>query len=110
MAALWLAIVAPVVSRTLVADATGAPMGAGCAMLHGGGSVPSPGLPHGHPLEQCGYCGLLACHSLLPATAPLPPTPPRFATLPLRAPASRAPAADRPLTAAPRGPPRFTAA
>jgi hypothetical protein len=65
--ALWLTIVAPVVSQTL-ASPLDALIGIGaCGVVHADGTQ-SP--PTGHPLEKCGYCGLLAGHSLLPDAAP----------------------------------------
>lgn len=104
MAALCLTIVAPVVSRTLAGSGAAA-MDPWCDMHHASGE-PASGLPHGHPLQKCGYCGLLACHPLLPAAASLPPAPPPLVELLQRAPVMSRPHADRPLASAPRGPPQ----
>ena len=76
-----------------------------CGIHHPGDADPLGGLPHGHPLEKCGYCGLLAGHPLLPGVALsllLQPALPDAAPAP---PVSRTPGPSRLLAAHPRGPP-----
>lgn len=104
MVALWLTIVAPVISQTVANPLDSLISMGACGVHHADGSQTPPA---GHPLEKCGYCGLLAGHSLLPETASLtaPPTFAKAPVLPLPAPAMRG--ADRCLAAAPRGPPAF---
>lgn len=65
--ALWLTIVAPVVSQTL-ASPLDARVSIGWCGPHHDDGTPSP--PHGHLVEKCGYCGLLSGHSILPDMAP----------------------------------------
>ena len=100
--ALWLTIVAPVVSQTL-ANPLDSLISIGACGVHHPDGTQTP--PAGHLLEKCGYCGLLAGHSMLPDAAP--------ALLPGPGPADLRLAASRPpargtiilLAAAPRGPP-----
>lgn len=66
--ALWLTIVAPVVSQTLASPLDALVSIGWCGTHHDDGTQ-SP--PAGHLLEKCGYCGLLSGHSLLPAAAPV---------------------------------------
>lgn len=104
MTAIWLAVVAPVISQTLaVADAPAMAMGMDCDGPH---DHAPPLAPHPSSMEKCGYCGLLSHHPMLLA-APLPATVnllPAGLSLPYRAPLSAEPSV---LAAAPRGPPVF---
>ncbi len=65
--ALWLTIVAPVVSQTLASPLDALVSIGWCGTHHDDGKQ-SP--PAGYPLEKCGYCGLLSGHSILPDAAP----------------------------------------
>lgn len=65
--ALWLTIVAPVVSQTLASPLDALVSIGWCGTHHDDGTQ-SP--PSGHLLEKCGYCGLLSGHSILPDAAP----------------------------------------
>ncbi|MFC4525260.1 DUF2946 domain-containing protein [Dyella halodurans] len=105
MVALWLTIVAPVISQSLAVDSM--PGMVGCESQH---AHPDPTVPPSHPssMEKCGYCGLLG-HSpaLIGHAVPLPhPAPARWhgtAALPARLQTEYSA-----LAAAPRGPPAFT--
>lgn len=100
--ALWLTIVAPVVSQTL-ANPLDSLISIGACGIHHPDGTQTP--PSGHLLEKCGYCGLLAGHSILPDGAPavVPPLL-RLGLLPVAAlPPERGSAIL--LAAAPRGPP-----
>ncbi|MBU6248016.1 MAG: DUF2946 family protein [Xanthomonadaceae bacterium] len=66
--ALWLTIVAPVVSQTL-ANPLDSLISIGACGTHHPDGTQSP--PTGHPLEKCGYCGLLGGHSMLPDASPV---------------------------------------
>lgn len=100
--ALWLTIVAPVVSQTL-ADPLDPLIGVGaCGAQHGDGTRHPP---TGHLLEKCGYCGLLAGHSLLPDAAPALLAGPALPGFWQAAPRPPARGAMVLLAAAPRGPP-----
>ncbi|MEW5835873.1 MAG: DUF2946 domain-containing protein [Pseudomonadota bacterium] len=65
--ALWLTIVAPVVSQTL-ANPLDSLISIGACGVHQPDGTQTP--PTGHLLEKCGYCGLLAGHSMLPDASP----------------------------------------
>jgi len=103
--AIWLAIVAPVVSQTVaVADTPAMAMGMDCDGHHDHAPPPAP---HPSSMEKCGYCGLLSHHPVLLA-APAPATLnllPAGLPLPYSAPLSAEPSV---LAAAPRGPPVIT--
>lgn len=112
--ALGLAIVAPVVSRTLAAStAHDAPHAMQMAMPMPAADTAAqpPGDAHvdhdGMPMEQCGYCGLLGHSPLLlviawlPGLSPQPGPHPAVPTAPRRGPERST------LTAVPRGPPAF---
>ena len=102
--ALWLTIVAPVVSQT-VADPLDSLISIGACGVHHADGTQTP--PSGHPLEKCGYCGMLAGHSLLPdATLPSLAAS-MLAGLTLPAPVVASGSDDRILAAEPRGPPGF---
>lgn len=107
MTAIWLAIVAPVISQT-VAPADTPTMAMAMAMDCDGLHDHAPPLaPHPSSMEKCGYCGLLSHHPMLVA-APLPATAkllPANLPLPYSAPLSAEPSV---LAAAPRGPPVFS--
>lgn len=66
--ALWLTIVAPVVSQTLASPLDALVSIGWCGTHHDDGTQ-SP--PAGHLLEKCGYCGLLSGHSILPDAPPV---------------------------------------
>ncbi|WP_322786894.1 DUF2946 domain-containing protein [Paraburkholderia acidipaludis] len=67
MIAIWLIVLAPVVSQLIVAARNAEPVAAMCAA-----TTPStdtrPG--HGNGMVACGYCDLLADHATLPTIAP----------------------------------------
>jgi hypothetical protein len=109
----WLAILAigltsvmPTVSRVLLPSTPAAAMAYDCGPL--AGHVASDhGMPHGSPLDACGYCSLF-CH--IPLHVIVPPAlvlaaprmpPPALAVVPA---ASAEPSI---LAARPRGPPRM---
>lgn len=71
---------------------------------------PSALLPHGHPMEKCGYCGLLSHSPTLTGAAWLPHLLPRAVALPHVIPEALPWMRNAPLTAAPRGPPVFASA
>ncbi|WP_201315968.1 DUF2946 family protein [Dyella sp. EPa41] len=102
MMAIWLAIVAPVVSQAVVVvDMPAMAMGMDCDGHH---DHAPPLAPHPSSMEKCGYCGLLSHQPVLlaayvPATVhPLPAGLPLSYSAPLGAEPSV-------LAAAPRGPP-----
>lgn len=67
--AMWLIVLAPVVSQLVVAARDGEPVAALCTV-----TAPSADTQHaqGSGMIACGYCDLLATHSALPTlTAPL---------------------------------------
>ena len=105
--ALWLTIVAPVVSQT-VSDPLDSLISIGACGVHHADGTQTP--PTGHPLEKCGYCGMLAGHSLLPnaALSPVPRLMLVGQVLPVPVPAFAGD--DRVLAARPRGPPLLASA
>lgn len=69
MMALWLTIVAPVISQTITMDAESS-MVMDCGPHHDH-SLPSS--PHPGSMEKCGYCGLLSHSPGMPGSGlPLP--------------------------------------
>ncbi|HEU4670496.1 MAG TPA: DUF2946 family protein [Dyella sp.] len=103
--ALWLTITAPVVSRTL-ASPLDARVGIGtCGIRHPDGTRTPPA---GHPLEKCGYCGLLAGHSMPPDAAPVRVAPPALTDPSPELAGPPGCGAVVMLAAAPRGPPGNT--
>ncbi|RAO76943.1 DUF2946 family protein [Dyella jiangningensis] len=104
MTAIWLAVVAPMISQTLaVADTPAMTMGMDCDGPH---DHAPPLAPHPSSMEKCGYCGLLSHQPVLLA-ASLPAAlnqPPAGLPVAYRAPLSAEPSV---LAAAPRGPPVF---
>lgn len=70
MIAIWLIVLAPLVSQLTVATRSREPVAAMCTV-----SVPSADTQPAHHdgMVACGYCDLLATHATLPAvTPPLP--------------------------------------
>ncbi|WP_425601595.1 DUF2946 family protein [Dyella silvae] len=100
MMALWLTIVAPVISQTITMDAESS-MVMGCGP-HRDHSLPSS--PHSGSMEKCGYCGLLSHSPVMPGSG---------LSLPMCSPSADCPhllhvhSGTEPfvLAAAPRGPP-----
>ncbi|WP_323120362.1 DUF2946 family protein [Burkholderia alba] len=112
LAAIWIAIVAPVVTQWLPANAQPLPVAALCSArafapdgAHPPSSSPAP-IPH---VKQCGYCDLLAHHPPLPPPFPAyrPGETARTAPHPFPAPTLRAPT--RFAFAPSRGPPAQSA-
>ncbi len=102
--ALWLSIVAPVISQALPA-ASGFDLGAWCTS-HGLDEHhhAAPGEPMA-PLDHCGYCGLLGHSPLLPGVASLELPAADLHDLAPAAPAAQAAPRPRVLSAPARGPP-----
>lgn len=69
MIAIWLIVLAPVVSQFAVASRNHEPVTALCSAI-----APSAVTHHAHAtgLSACGYCDLLAGHAALPTAPPLP--------------------------------------
>jgi len=70
MIAIWLIVLAPIVSQLIVAGRSTEPVAATCTA-----TTPStdPQPAHGDGMIACGYCDLLATHATLPTIAsPLP--------------------------------------
>jgi Protein of unknown function (DUF2946). len=108
MAAMWLTIVAPVVSQTLPSSRSTPAHGASC----GGhaGDVTHPSSPHSHLMEKCGYCGLLSHSPTLTGAVWLPQLLPPVIALPHDFPKALPWMRNTLLAAAPRGPPAFVSA
>jgi hypothetical protein len=69
MIAIWLIVLAPVVSQLIVATRNTEPVAAMCTTM----SSADMGAAHDDGLVACGYCDLLANHATLPTmTPPLP--------------------------------------
>ena len=102
--ALWLTIVAPVVSQTLASPLDALVSIGWCGTHHDDGTQ-SP--PAGHLLEKCGYCGLLSGHSILPDAPPSLPAAPTLYGLWRAMPEPPARGSIVLLAADPRGPPVF---
>lgn len=100
--ALWLTIVAPVVSQTL-ANPLDSLISIGACGVHQPDGTQTP--PTGHLLEKCGYCGLLAGHSMLPDASPVQVPGLALAGMSLIAVRPPERSAIVLLAAAPRGPP-----
>lgn len=65
--AMWLIVLAPVVSQLVVAARIDDPANAAlCSVVQPPGTTVQ-GLHHGDPLAACGYCNLLAGHPAVPA-------------------------------------------
>jgi len=110
MAAMWLTIVVPVVSQTLPSLRSTSAPGASCGGHSDDMTHPSSPPPHGHPMEKCGYCGLLSHSPTLTGTAWLPHLLPPVVALPHSIPKTLPWTRHTPLAAAPRGPPVFVSA
>ncbi|MHA6204910.1 DUF2946 family protein [Dyella soli] len=107
IAAMWLMIVAPAVSRTLPAAWSMPDLGAWCGDHNTNPTHPSSPQPHDFVLEKCGYCGLLSDSPTLTGAAWHPPILPPVVAMPhgrvIALPGMR----HSELAAAPRGPPAF---
>nr|WP_256364097.1 DUF2946 domain-containing protein [Rhodanobacter sp. C05] len=109
MFAMWLTIVAPVVSQTVAAASWSPDLGSWCGDRAGliDHSSPQQPSPHAPTLEKCGYCGLLGHSPTLAATFWLPLLPTPVASMPTLLPERMASITRVWLAAAPRGPPAF---
>jgi Protein of unknown function (DUF2946). len=106
MAAVWLTVVMPVISRSLpMSGMDGMDAGAWCTS-HGLSTQHPPASPNpSSSLDKCGYCSLF-CHSpMVAGGAVLLPPPQRFPAQDLLAPVVPAGPAPRLISASPRGPP-----
>ncbi len=113
MVAMWLTIVAPVVSQTLASHASMGEaashasqmthMGHGHASEHG--HVPAEPPPDPDPMVFCGYCSLFYHTSVLPSVDWQPRLPGPLPSRMLAAPVASSPFVPPLLSAAPRGPP-----
>jgi Protein of unknown function (DUF2946) len=67
MIAIWLIVLAPVVSQLIVATRNAEPVAAMCTA-----TTPSAETQpvHGNGMVACGYCDLLASHATVPTVAP----------------------------------------
>ena len=74
--AMWLIVLAPVLSQLVVAARAGAPAVTLCSAPHASSSTVHAS--HGDPLTACSYCDLLADHVAMPT---LPPSPMAFVML-----------------------------
>lgn len=69
--AMWLIVLAPVVSQLVVAARIDDPANAAlCSVMRPSGAT-AQGLHHADPLAACGYCNLLANHPTVPAVPAL---------------------------------------
>ncbi|SFS16493.1 Protein of unknown function [Dyella sp. OK004] len=107
MAAIWLTIVAPVISQTLPTAGPMPGMGMMCGehVEHAG----HPASPHPHvpSMEHCGYCSLLSHTPVLSGAIWLPSVLPQNTYIPVLWRGAPAFSRHSPLAAAPRGPPGF---
>jgi len=76
LVAMWLIVLAPVLSQFVVAARAGDPAVTLCSAPHASSSTVHAS--HGDPLAACGYCNLLADHVAMPT---LPPAPMAFVML-----------------------------
>jgi len=110
MFAMWLTIVAPVVSQTVAATSWSPDLGGWCEghaglVVH---SVPHQTDPHAPSSDKCGYCGLLGHSPSLAGTSWQPPSVVWQGACALTIlPTRNAHTARVLLAAAPRGPPVF---
>lgn len=107
--AIWLTLVAPVVSQVVAAVGSPAMASASPACAeHLGHAVP-PATPHPSvpPTDRCGYCTLVAHSPVVIAAAWLPLLLPRTAYLPPALPAAPGLRRHAWLATTPRGPPGF---
>jgi len=111
MFAMWLTIVAPVVSQTVAATSWSPDLGGWCEghaglVVH---SVPHQTDPHAPSSDKCGYCGLLGHSPSLAGTSWQPPSVVWQGACALTIlPTRKAHTARVLLAAAPRGPPVFS--
>jgi len=105
IAAIWLTIVAPVISQTLPAAWALPDLGPWCGGHAYDTTTPSAPSTPDHLLDKCGYCGLLSESPTLASVAWLPTVLPPLAAMPpfetVAPPWTRLSS----LAAAPRGPP-----
>jgi hypothetical protein len=106
--AIWLTVLAPVVSRAMPAESPFPDLGAWC---EGGGLVDrhSPASPdqHADHLAKCGYCSLLNQQPGLAGVGFVATLPPLSVFVPAFTPVHREARTASPLAASPRGPPLF---
>ena len=76
LVAMWLIVLAPIVSQLVFAARADDPAVTLCSALHA--SSDTAHASHGDPLAACSYCDLLADHVAMPT---LPPSPMAFALL-----------------------------
>ena len=76
LVAMWLIVLAPVVSQLVVAARADDPTVTLCSALRAPSNTAHAA--HGDPLAACGYCDLLADHVAMPT---LPPSPMAFVML-----------------------------
>jgi hypothetical protein len=105
--AMWLTIVAPVVSQTLAAASWSPDLGAWCNGHAGLVNHPSPQQPspHAPAWEKCGYCGLLGHSPTLTASFWSPLLQVLDVSMPAILPTRLTPPTRVWLAASPRGPP-----
>lgn len=111
MFAMWLTIVAPVVSQTIAAASWSPDLGGWCDGHAGLVNHPAPHQtdPHAPTTDKCGYCGLLGHSPTLAGTSWQPLLPVWQDASTLAAPPTRKAHITRVLlAAAPRGPPAFS--
>ncbi|WP_267224524.1 DUF2946 domain-containing protein [Dyella silvae] len=106
LAAMWLAIAAPVISQTLPTAWAMPDLGPWCGGHAYDATSPSTP-PHDHLLEKCAYCGLLSESPTLTSTAWLPALLPLMTAMPPFETVAPPWTHLSPLAAAPRGPPGF---
>lgn len=106
--AIWLTIVAPVVSRVMPVQAA-MPAMAGMACPEHMGHATDPGTPHPHPpsTEKCGYCTLIGHSPVLATAAWVPALLPQTAFLPAAFPDESHVRRHSLLAPTSRGPPGF---
>jgi hypothetical protein len=107
-AAIWLAVVVPVISRVMATPAA-APVASGmtCGEHMGHGTDPADPDPRLPATDKCGYCTLIGHSPALLAAAWVPVLLPRTAHLPPCLPDEWCTRRHSLLAATPRGPPGF---
>ena len=109
--AMWLTIVAPVVSQTIAATSWSPDLGSWCEGHAGLVDHPAPHQadPHAPTTDKCGYCGLLGHSPTLAGASWQPPLPILQDASALTIPPPRTAHTTRALlAAAPRGPPAYS--